>query len=214
MAESIRILIVDDHEMVRMGLHTFLMTEEGLEVVGEAKDGKEAFELVRELLPDVVLMDLVMDGQNGIEATAKIHQWVQAQNQNIRVLVLTSYLDHEMIIPVLEAGASGYILKTSSAQEIARAIRRCYGGESVIEGQVATMMLQHMRNAHPKHEELTQRELEVLGLLGQGKNNKEIGEILHIGLKTVKTHVSNILAKLELEDRTNAAIYANKHNLV
>ncbi|WP_096190695.1 response regulator transcription factor [Evansella halocellulosilytica] len=207
MGEKIKVLVVDDHQMVRMGLITYLTVEDDLDVVGEASDGKEAIQKAIELQPDVILMDLLMDGMDGIEATK------QLQNENkMKIIVLTSYLDDEMLFPVIEAGAFSYILKTSSANEIADAIRKAHKGEPTFQGQVTQKML-HRMNSAKKHETLTNREREVLALIGKGMSNKEIAETLYIGIKTVKTHVSHIFAKLELEDRTQAAIYANKHHL-
>ncbi|SDZ00979.1 two-component system, NarL family, response regulator LiaR [Evansella caseinilytica] len=206
MNNKIRLLIVDDHEMVRMGLATFLSMEDDMEIVGEATNGREAIEKAWELKPDVILMDLLMEGMNGIEATRELAQ------EKARIIVLTSYLDDEMLFPVMEAGAFSYLLKTSAADEIAAAIRKAANGEPTFQGQVTKKMIQRMQ-AKPKHLELTAREREVLALIGQGKTNKDIAEELFIGIKTVKTHVSHILGKLELEDRTQAAIYANKHHL-
>ncbi|MDG5789148.1 response regulator transcription factor [Evansella sp. AB-P1] len=206
MTEPIRLLIVDDHDMVRMGLITYLSIEDDIEVIGEASDGHEAVRKARELKPDVILMDLLMDGMNGIEATKAL------ANENMKIIVLTSYLDDEMLFPVMEAGAFSYLLKTSSANEIAGAIRNAQKNLPTFQGQVTQKMFRHM-HAKPKHDELTMREKEVLALIGQGKTNKDIAETLHIGIKTVKTHVSHILSKLEVEDRTQAAIYANKHHL-
>ncbi|MFA9555822.1 response regulator [Evansella sp. AB-rgal1] len=206
MSESIRLLIVDDHDMVRMGLVTFLSIEDDIEIVGEASNGLEAVKKAKELKPDVILMDLLMDGMNGIEATKNI------ASDEIKIIVLTSYLDDEMLFPVMEAGAFSYLLKTSSADEIVDAIRKAKNGMPTFQGQVTQKMFQHM-HTKPKHHELTNREKEVLALIGNGKSNKEISETLFIGIKTVKTHVSHILAKLELDDRTQAAIYANKNHL-
>ncbi|MCR6095773.1 response regulator transcription factor [Salipaludibacillus agaradhaerens] len=205
--EKIKVLVVDDHEMVRMGLVTYINVEDDMEVVGEAGDGKEAIQKAGECLPDVILMDLLMDNMNGIEATKVLSK------TTAKVIVLTSYLDDEMLFPVIEAGAFSYLLKTSNATEIAAAIRKAVNDEPTFQGQVTQKMIQYM-NEKPKHTDLTNREKEVLSLIGKGKSNKEIGEELFIGIKTVKTHVSHILSKLELEDRTQAAIYANKHHLV
>ncbi len=209
MGNKIRVLLVDDHEMVRMGLATFLETEPDIEVIGEASDGAAGVKMALELQPDVILMDLVMDGMDGIEATKQIKNG----NPTLKVVVLTSFLDPEKVFPVIEAGAFSYLLKTSRANEIAEAIRQAANGQSIIEGKVTSMMITRMQTQPPKHERLTAREMDVLKLIGEGKSNKEIGEELFIGIKTVKTHVSNILAKLELEDRTQAAIYVNKNNL-
>ncbi|WP_416151262.1 response regulator transcription factor [Salipaludibacillus sp. HK11] len=207
MSKRIKVLVVDDHDMVRMGLVTFLSVEDDIEVVGEACNGEEAISKAAEVLPDVILMDLLMEKMNGIEATKVLAK------TKAKIIVLTSYLDNEMLFPVMDAGAFSYLLKTSTADDIAQAIRKAVNGEPTFQGQVTQKMFRHM-NEKPKHEELTKREKEVLCLMGKGKTNKEISEELYIGIKTVKTHVSHILAKLELEDRTQVAIYANKNHLV
>ena len=207
----IKVLLVDDHEMVRLGVSTYLSIQPDIEVVGEASDGQEGVEKALSLRPDVILMDLVMDNMDGITATKEIlAQWSQA-----KILIVTSYIDDEKVFPAIQAGASGYLLKTSSAQEIAEAVRKTIVGERVIEEEVSEKIQnQDYANQYFLYEELTNREREVLDLIAQGKSNQEIAEILFITLKTVKTHVSNILAKLGVEDRTQAAIYAFKHGLV
>lgn len=209
MADNIKVLIVDDHEMVRMGLATYLDTESDIEIIGEANNGKVGVERAVELKPDVILMDLVMDEMDGIEATKE----VKKQLPDCKVIVLTSFIEQDKVFPVIEAGAFSFLLKTSKAEDIAKAIRAAMDGNPTIEGKVASMMMNRMQKEPSKHESLTPRELEVLSLIGKGMSNKEIGEQLFIGIKTVKTHVSNILAKLEVEDRTQAAIYANKNGL-
>ncbi|WP_096201461.1 response regulator transcription factor [Bacillus sp. FJAT-45350] len=208
----IKVLLVDDHEMVRMGLSTYLATEEDLDVVGEASSGEEGITLAHKYKPDVVLMDLVMEGIGGIEATKQI----VSSFPTTKVIVLTSFIDDEKVYPVIEAGAFSYLLKTSRATEIAAAIRAAYNGESIVESQVTSKMMERMRKQSQKlpHEQLTPRELEVLCLIGDGKTNQDIADKLFIGVKTVKTHVSNILAKLDVEDRTQIAIYAHRHQLV
>lgn len=211
--KEIKVLLVDDHEMVRIGLAAVLGTEEGIEVVGEASSGEEGIRLAQEYRPDVVLMDLVMEGMDGIEATRQL----LALHPDCKVIVLTSYLDDEKMYPVIEAGAFSYLLKTSRASEIAEAIRAAARGQSVLESQVASKMMNRFRQpkveAPPAHEELTEREMDVLRLLAQGKSNQDIADELIIGIKTVKFHVTNILAKLGVEDRTQAAIYAYKNGL-
>ena len=199
----IKVLLVDDHEMVRLGVSTYLSIQPDIEVVGEASDGQEGVEKALSLRPDVILMDLVMDNMDGITATKEIlAQWPQA-----KILIVTSYIDDEKVFPAIQAGASGYLLKTSSAQEIAEAVRKTIVGERVIEEEVSEKIQnQDYANQYFLYEELTNREREVLDLIAQGKSNQEIAEILFITLKTVKTHVSNILAKLGVEDRTQAAI--------
>lgn len=212
METPIKVLLVDDHEMVRIGLAAVLGTEDGIEVVGEASNGQEGIRLAQEYEPDVVLMDLVMEGMDGIETTRRLLQ----QMPHIKVIVLTSYLDDEKMYPVIEAGAFSYLLKTSRASEIAQAIRAAVKGQSVLEQQVAAKMMNRFRQpkqeAQPHHE-LTEREMEVLKLIAAGKSNQEVADELFIGIKTVKFHVTNILAKLGVDDRTQAAIYAFKHGL-
>lgn len=207
----IKVLLVDDHEMVRLGVSTYLSIQADIEVVGEASDGDEGVSKALALRPDVILMDLVMEKMDGITATKQIlAQWPQA-----KILIVTSYIDDEKVFPAIQAGASGYLLKTSSAQEIAEAIRKTINGERVIEEEVSEKIQnQDYADQFFLYEELTNREKEVLDLIAQGKSNQEIAEDLFITLKTVKTHVSNILAKLGVEDRTQAAIYAFKHGLV
>ncbi|MBO0411976.1 response regulator transcription factor [Enterococcus hulanensis] len=208
----IRVLLVDDHEMVRLGVSSYLSIQADVEVVGEAENGEEGYEKAMDLRPDVILMDLVMEVMDGIESTKKIlKDWPEA-----KILIVTSFIDDEKVYPAIEAGASGYLLKTSTAHEIANAIRKTYNGERVLEPEVTTKMMEQLsnRNRHVLHEELTNREQEILLLIAQGMSNQEIADELFITLKTVKTHVSNILAKLEVEDRTQAAIYAFKHGLI
>jgi NarL family two-component system response regulator LiaR len=210
--KSIKVLLVDDHEMVRIGLAAVLGTEEGIEVVGEASNGNDGIRLAQQYKPDVVLMDLVMEGMDGIETTRRLLQL----NPECKVIVLTSYLDDEKLYPVIEAGALSYLLKTSRASEIAQAIRAAGNGHSILESQVASKIINRFRQPKPAaaaHEQLTERELEVLRAITRGKSNQEIADELYIGIKTVKFHVTNILAKLGVEDRTEAAIYAFKHGL-
>jgi NarL family two-component system response regulator LiaR len=207
------VLLVDDHEMVRIGLAAVLGTEEGIEVVGEAGNGQDGLRLAREYKPDVVLMDLVMEGMDGIETTRRVME----EMPDCRVIVLTSFLDDEKMYPVIEAGAFSYLLKTSRASEIADAIRAAARGQSVLESQVASKMMNRFRrpaqNASLPHEELTVREMEVLQLIAQGKSNQEVADDLFIGIKTVKYHLTNLFGKLGVEDRTQAAIYAHRHGL-
>lgn len=213
MNEKIRVLIVDDHQMVRMGLATLLSTAEEIEVVGEARDGIEGVKLALALRPHVILMDLVMEGMNGIEATREIMAKAKELNWEVKILVLTSFIEDQKVMAALEAGAFSYLLKTSSGDTVLEAIKKAVANEPVLESQVTKVIISQAHKKPEKHHCLTQRELEVLQLIGEGKSNKEIGEALFIGIKTVKTHVSNILAKLELEDRTKAAIYANQHQI-
>ena len=204
-----KILLVDDHEMVRLGLKSYLDLQADVDVVAESADGRAGVEKALELRPDVIVMDIVMPEMNGIEATlAILKEWPEAQ-----ILILTSYLDNEKIYPVLDAGAKGYMLKTSSADEILQAIRKVAKGEIAIETEVSKKVQFH-RNHIELHEDLTARERDILGLLAKGYENQRIADELFISLKTVKTHVSNILSKLEVGDRTQAVVYAFQHHLV
>lgn len=208
----IKILLVDDHEMVRIGVSAYLQIQPDMEVIGEAVNGLEAVEKALELRPDIILMDMVMPVMNGAEATKKIiEQWPEA-----KVMIVTSFLDDDKVYPALEAGAISYILKTSNAKRIADAIRETLKGQTVLEPEVTTKMMQRMRTGNDTqlHDDLTERELEILLLLTEGKTNQTIAEELFIAVKTVKTHVSNLLSKLEVQDRTQAVIYAFKHELV
>ena len=208
----IRVVFVDDHEMVRIGVSSYLSAQPDIEVVGEADDGKKGVELALELRPDIILMDLVMKEMDGIEATRQIiEQWPEA-----KIIIVTSFLDDEKVYPALEAGATSYMLKTSKAGEIANAVRATYHGQSVLEPEVTGKMMVKMRqkNKHLPHEDLTTREIEILLLMAEGKTNQDIADDLFIALKTVKTHVSNILSKLNVQDRTQAVIYAFKHSLI
>lgn len=206
----IHVLIVDDHQMVRMGLSSYLSLQSDIKVIGEAENGKEGMEKALSLRPDVILMDLIMEEMNGIESTQRIlKEWPEA-----KIIILTSFIDDEKVFPAMEAGAAGYILKTSTASEIADAVRAAYKGQRVLEEEVEKKL-----QLYPKEEyvflynELTAREKEVLSLIAEGCSNQEIADRLFITLKTVKTHVSNILMKLDVGDRTQAAIYAYKHGI-
>lgn len=209
---TIRVMVVDDHEMVRRGICSYLETEDDLEVIGQANSGQSAIKLAARLKPDVILMDLIMEDGTGVEATEAIKRVLP----DVQIIILTSFIDESLVFPALEAGALSYLLKTSKAEEIVDAIRLAIRDEAVIEPKVATKMLAKMRRngEHQLHSNLTDRELEILVLLGEGKTNQEIAEELFIGIKTVKTHVSNVLSKLEVEDRTKAAVYAHRHKLV
>ena len=208
----IKLLIVDDHEMVRLGLTSYFSILKDIEVIGEAENGADGVKMALSMTPDVILMDLVMDVMDGIEATKVIlKEWPEA-----KILILTSFIDDEKVYPALEAGASGYLLKTSSASEIAEAIRRTYSGEEIIEEEVSKKIKEDELSGDRRnlHQDLTNREMEVLHLIADGLSNQEIADKLFITLKTVKTHVSNILSKLEVSDRTQATIYAFKHNMI
>lgn len=208
--EKIKLLIVDDHQMVRLGLSSFMNIQPDIEVVGEAADGESGYLKARSLKPDVILMDLVMDRLDGIGATQKI----LAENPAQKILILTSFLDDEKVFPALAAGAKGYILKTSQAAEIAGAIRKVASGEDVLSGAVKEKINQQKHRKPELYDNLSKREMEVLKILAQGLSNQEIADQLFISLKTVKTHVSNIFNKLEVNDRTQATIYAIQHKLV
>ena len=204
-----KILLVDDHQIVRLGLKSYLELQEDIAEVSEAVNGKEGVEKALASRPDVIIMDIVMPEMNGIEATlAILKEWPEA-----KILILTSYLDNEKIYPVLDAGAHGYMLKTSSAEEILRAVKKVAKGEFAIETEVSKKVEYH-RNHIELHEDLTARERDILGLLAKGYENQRIADELFISLKTVKTHVSNILSKLEVSDRTQAVVYAFQHHLV
>jgi two-component system, NarL family, response regulator LiaR len=208
----IRVVFVDDHEMVRIGVSSYLTAQPDIDVVGEAANGREGAKLALELRPDIILMDLVMEEMDGIEATKNIiAEWPEA-----KIIIVTSFLDDDKVYPALEAGATSYMLKTSKASEIADAVRKTHHGQSILEPEVTGKMMTKMRqgNINHPHEELTNRELEILLLMTEGKTNQEVADELFIALKTVKTHVSNILSKLGVQDRTQAVIYAFKHNLV
>lgn len=207
----IRVVLIDDHEMVRAGVSAFLSTQPDIEVVGEASDGATGAILAIEQKPDVVLMDLVMEPVDGVESTKRIKaEWKEA-----KILVVTSFLDDEKVYPVIEAGAMSYVLKTANANEIADAIRQTAAGNPVMAAQVTGKMLERLRNPEMTlHESLTAREREILQLMAEGKSNQVIADELFISLKTVKTHVSNILTKLDVYDRTQAVVYAFQHNLV
>ena len=204
-----RILLVDDHQMVRLGLKSFFELQDDIEEVTEATNGREGVEKALESRPDVIMMDIVMPEMSGIDATlAILKEWPEA-----KILILTSYLDNEKIYPVLDAGARGYMLKTSSADEILHAVRKVAKGEFAIETEVSKKVEYH-RNHIELHEDLTARERDILGLLAKGYENQRIADELFNSLKTVKTHVSNILSKLEVSDRTQAVVYAFEHHLV
>ncbi|WP_026563020.1 response regulator transcription factor [Bacillus sp. J37] len=208
----IKVVFVDDHEMVRIGVSSYLSAQPDIEVIGEADNGRKGVELCLQLRPDVILMDLVMNEMDGIEATKEImNAWPEA-----KIIIVTSFLDDEKVYPALEAGATSYLLKTSKASEIANAVRSTFHGQSILEPEVTGKMMMKMRQKDTVHlhDQLTSREMEILMLMTEGKTNQEIADELFIALKTAKTHVSNILSKLDVQDRTQAVIYAFKHSLV
>lgn len=207
----IRVIVVDDHDVVRKGIIAYLQTDEDIDVIGQASSGNEGAKLIIQEKPDVVLMDLMMDNGTGMEATKQVME----RNPACKIIILTSFYDDEQIFPAIEAGAFSYILKTSSAEEIVSAIKKAAKGENVIEPKVAGKMMTSFRKEEKKlHDDLTQRELEVLLCVGNGMTNQEISDKLYIGIKTVKTHVSNILSKLEVNDRTQAAVYVHRNHLL
>lgn len=204
----ISVLIVDDHEMVRLGVSTFLSVQSHIKVVGQASCGNEGVTLALEHQPDVILMDLVMENGDGITATREILK----QLPQTKIIIVTSFIDDEKVYPAIQAGAYGYLLKTTPAPQLLAAIERVYNGEKIYDSAVLDKLNQE--KPVEKYEELTSRELEVLLLMAQGDSNQEIAEKLFISLKTVKTHVSNVLMKLDVEDRTQATIYAFKKGLM
>jgi NarL family two-component system response regulator LiaR len=207
MSDVIRVLIADDHPVVRGGLKTFLATVDGIEVVGEASDGAEAIRLANELNPDIVLMDLAMPNVDGIEATAAI--------DGPKVIALTSFATDDKVFPAIRAGAVGYLLKESGPDDLADAIRKVAAGESILSPVIAEKLMREVAAGTPTahRTDLTSREREVLRLIARGMSNREIARELSVAEKTVKTHVSNILGKLGLADRTQAALYAVEHGL-
>jgi NarL family two-component system response regulator LiaR len=211
-AESIRVLIVDDHAIVREGQRALIDTEPGMEVVGEAKDGFEAVEMAHSLQPDVILLDLHMPRKDGIEAIKE----TKVENPDARILVLTSFSEDERIYAAIKAGAMGYLLKDSSPQEILTAIRQVYRDEMSMHPSIADKLMRELQRAShlvPTEDPLTEREGEVLKLVAQGLPNQEIAEKLFVSERTVRTHVSNILSKLHLANRTQAALYALREGL-
>jgi DNA-binding NarL/FixJ family response regulator len=205
----IRILIVDDHAVVRQGLKMFLGLDPELDVIGEGSDGKEAIRLARQLQPDVVLMDLLMPGMNGIEAI----EILRKEMPDIEVIALTSVLEDQSVVGAIRAGAIGYLLKDTEADELIRSIKAAAEGQVQLSPKAAARLMREVR-APESPEALTDRETEVLRLLAQGQSNKEIARTLSIGEKTVKTHVSSILSKLNVSSRTQAALHAVRIGLV
>ncbi len=214
--ERIRILIVDDHAVVREGLRAFLALQDGFEIVGEAADGEEAVERAAELEPDVILMDLVMPKLDGVSAMRELRR----RGGSGHVIVLTSFLDDDRLLPALEAGAAGYLLKNSQPTELARAVRAAQAGEAIIDPTAAARLVNVLsgsgqgRRGATRLDQLTDREREVLGLIAQGRANKRIALELGISEKTVKNHVGHVLAKLGVTDRTQAAVLAVQEGLL
>jgi NarL family two-component system response regulator LiaR len=210
--ETIRVLIVDDHAVVREGLRALIDVEPGMELVGEAADGVEAVHSARSLEPDVILLDLVMPRKSGIEAIGEI----KAENPDARVLVLTSFAEDDKVFPAIKAGALGYLLKDSTPRELLQAIRDVHQGQPSMHPSIARKLMRELQRPSdlpPTDEPLTEREVEVLTLLARGLSNREIGDALFISERTVRTHVSNILSKLHLANRTQAALYALREGL-
>jgi len=206
---SIRILIADDHAVVRQGLRMFLSLDPELEVIGEAVDGKQALQMAHQLNPDVVLMDLLMPVMGGVEATSIIRR----ELPDVEVIALTSVLEDSSVVGAIRAGAIGYLLKDTESDELVRAIKAAAAGQVQLSPKAAARLMREVR-APESPEMLTERETEVLRLLASGQSNKEIAYTLSIGEKTVKTHVSNILSKLNVSSRTQAALYAARIGLV
>jgi two-component system, NarL family, response regulator LiaR len=206
---AIRVLLVDDHPVVRQGLRALLSTQEGIDIVGEAGDGGAAVAAAERLSPDVVLMDVVMPGMDGVEALRAICE----RRPQSRVVMLTSYADDRRAMEAVDAGASGFLLKDASPGDVVAAIRAAHRGEAVLHPSVAAKLLAERRRPPAAHAELTARELEVLRLIARGLQNKQIAAQLHVSEKTVKTHVSAILRKLDVTDRTQAAMYAVRERL-
>ncbi len=212
LTETIHVFIADDHAVVREGLRALISTEPGIEVVGEAADGEEAVARVRSLQPDVILLDLVMPHKSGIEAISEITR----ENPEARILVLTSFADDDKVFPAIKAGALGYLLKDASPQELLQAIRDVYRGEPSLDPTIALKLIHELKRPTDlplASESLTEREMEVLRLVARGLTNQEIAEMLCISERTVRTYVGNILGKLHLANRTQAALYALRKGL-
>ncbi|MBN1921664.1 MAG: response regulator transcription factor [Anaerolineae bacterium] len=212
MNQTIRVLIVDDHTIVRKGIRALLAEIAGLEVIGEAADGLEAVALAFRLNPDVILMDLGMPRLDGIEATRQI----RARQPESRILVMTSFATDDKVLPAIKAGAQGYLLKESAPDDLIQAIRQIYRGESSLHPVIARKVLQeiaHPPDRPPTPDPLTDREVEVLRLVAQGLSNQDIARKLHISDPTVRTHVSNVMSKLYLANRVQAALYALREGI-
>jgi NarL family two-component system response regulator LiaR len=211
-AEAIRVLLADDHAVVREGLRTFLELQDGIEVAGEAADGEEAVREADRLRPDVVLMDLVMPRLDGVGAMRELRR----ARPEIRVIVLTSFAEDDRLLPAIQAGAAGYLLKNVEPQELARAVRAAHAGQALLDPAVAARLVEAIAQpaGEPPRDELTPREREVLALIARGLSNKRIARELGVSEKTVKTHVGHVLAKLGVSDRTQAALRAVQTGLV
>lgn len=210
---SVRVLVVDDHAIVRKGIRALLVTEQSIQVVGEAANGSEAVVLAQSLRPDVILMDIVMPEMDGLEAIRRITE----QQPEIRILVLTSFAGVDMVLPAIKAGALGYLLKDSGPQELVQAIQQVHRGNSSLHPAIARKLLQEISepsSSGPDVGSLTEREVTVLKLVAQGFSNRDIANELTVSEATVRTHVSHILAKLDLSSRTQAALYALRRGIV
>jgi two-component system, NarL family, response regulator LiaR len=212
LAETIGVLLVDDHAVVREGLRTFLELQDGIEVVGEAADGEEGVREAERLRPDVILMDLVMPKLDGVEAMRELRRELPES----RVIVLTSFAEDDRLLPAIQAGAAGYLLKDVRPTELARAVRAAHAGEALLDPAVAARLVEAIAQAPGEEpvERLTPREREVLEMIGRGLPNKLIARRLKVSEKTVKNHVTHLLAKLGVSDRTQAALYAARTGLV
>ncbi|MDU0253157.1 response regulator transcription factor [Streptomyces sp. PU10] len=211
MADAIKVLLVDDHQVVRRGLRTFLEVQDDIEVVGEAADGAEGVDRAQELKPDVILMDVKMPGMDGVDALRRLREL----DNHARVLVVTSFTEQRTVVPALRAGAAGYVYKDVDPDALAGAIRSVHAGHILLQPEVAGALLsQEESGSGPgRAGSLTEREREVLGLIADGRSNREIARALVLSEKTVKTHVSNIFMKLDLADRTQAALWAVRHGV-
>jgi len=209
--KKIKVLLVDDHTLLRQGLRKLLELEPSIEVVGEAENGREAILKAEELVPDVILLDINMPGMNGVEATSLLKKY----QPDLKIIILTIHKDHEYVFEAVKAGASSYLLKDVSAQELVKAVEAAYRGESVVDPTIASRLLKEFSRifkggGENSQDALTEREKEILKLLVQGLNNKDVAQKLFISEKTVKNHISNIFRKLEVTDRTQAVVKALK----
>ncbi len=211
--ENITLLLVDDHSVVREGIRSFLETQDKIEIIGEADTGEKAVEICREFAPDVILLDLLMSGINGVETTRQI----KVISPRSQIIILTSFHEDEFVLPAIKAGALSYLLKDVNPSELAEAVYKAAQGEAILHPQIASILIDGLRGktkSKTDPDALTTRETEVLLLIAEGSSNAEIGEKLFISKKTVKSHVSNILSKLHLADRTKAAAYAWRNKLI